>query len=74
MLRFVYFTKLLHGGDFQKPRYNKKSRTAPDATVTISHSAARLSFPVEETIQMKGNRNIETRGFPSPDLSEFGFV
>ena len=44
-----------------------KSRANPYVTFTMSHSATRLS------LWSKVYQRNETRGFPSPDLSGFGF-
>ena len=52
----------------------QKSRATQDATLTMSLSAARLSFQDGETAYMSINNNSKTRGFPSRDCSGFGYV
>jgi len=53
---------------------NKKSRTAPDVTLTMSHSAARPSCQQEYSVLIRVKNKFKTRRFPSLSHGRFGLV
>ena len=59
-------------------RHGQKSRSATFMTLTMSRSAARLSYSKGDRPEVicagsRGEIDHETRGFPSPSCDRFGF-